>query len=271
MSESTHRTRRQFLADLSVASLAFWLRADAWADAAGVSDPSDAPATTRRGILRLHLQATRLAEMERFYAQTLGFATHRDGEALRVEAGGTVLHVDPAAEGAPSYHIAWAIPEHKFALGKAWLAARTPLLRTPEGQDEFHFRQVNRHACYFADPAGNVLELIARHNLKDAASGPFTLKDVLYVNHVGLVVDDMDAAIEEIRGHLGLELRREPTPHFSQLGDEHRHVVLVTRQRLWLPERRQPADVYPLTAVLHGSPVRRWSPDRYPYRVELEG
>lgn len=262
------RSRRDFLKDLSLGGLALWLGADAWG-AAG--DPLGAPTTTRKGILRLHLQGTSLPEMKRFYGEVLGFAVEGGEATLRVEAGGTRLRFDPAVSGAPHYHIAWAIPEHKFALAKAWLAARTPLLKTPEGRDEFRFRGVNRTACYFADPAGNVLELIARHNLKDAAKGPFTLRDILYVNHVGLVVDDMQAAIDEIRAGLDLELRREPAPNFAQLGDEHRHVVLVTRQRLWLPEWRQAADVYPVEAVLHGAAPRTLTFARYPYRIALEG
>jgi catechol-2,3-dioxygenase len=180
--------------------------------------------------------------MARFYGEAMGFGVDASPQALTVEAGGTRLHFEPAAEGQrPIYHVAWAIPENKLAPAKAWLAARTALLVHPDGRDEFHFRTVNRHAVYFADPAGNVLELIARHNLDDGAAGPFTLADVLYVNHAGLVVDDLPGAVRDLETGLGLGLRADPTPDFAQLGDEHRHVVLVTRKRLWLPEMKVPA------------------------------
>jgi catechol-2,3-dioxygenase len=140
----------------------------------------------------------------------------------------------------------------------------------PDGRDEFHFQRVNRHAVYFADPAGNILELIARHNLKDGSPGRFSLTDVLYVNHFGFVVDDVMKSIEQIRKALHLQLRQPPVDTFAQLGDEHRHLVLVSRERLWLPEGTKPAKVFSSEVVLHGIPERRMELDGYPYRVSVQ-
>jgi len=265
--------RRTFLGGLGGlggAGLAAWLGLDLLGEEQGDSW-GGAPATTRRGILRLRLKATRLPEMARFYGEVMGFGVAASPRALTVEAGGTRLHFEQAAEGGqPIYHVAWAVPENKLALAKAWLAARTPLLVHPDGRDEFHFRSVNRHAVYFADPAGNVLELIARHNLDDGTAGPFTLADVLYVNHAGLVVDDLPGSVRDLETGLGLGLRAEPTPDFAQLGDEHRHVVLVTRKRLWLPELKVPAEVFDTEIVLHGTPSKRLAFESHPYRVAIE-
>jgi catechol-2,3-dioxygenase len=262
--------RRSLLKGLGGAGLAAWIGLDLLAEA-----PSgrgfEAPASTRRGILRLRLRASRLAEMAAFYGEVMGFAVQRSPRRLTVKAGGTLLEFEEAAEGErPVYHVAWAIPENKLALAKAWLAARTPLLVHPDGRNEFHFRSVNRHAVYFADPAGNVLELIARHNLDDGTPGPFTRADILYVNHAGLVVDDLPGAVGQLKSRLGLALRAEPTPQFVQIGDEHRHLVLVTRKRLWLPEEKVPAEVFPTEIALHGSPASRLAFERYPYQVTLE-
>ncbi|MCB1032473.1 MAG: hypothetical protein KDD47_01405 [Acidobacteria bacterium] len=262
--------RRAFLQVTGAACLAAWLGIDLAVEAK-VPSPIKAPKATRRGILRLRLKATRLGEMGAFYGRTLGFPIEQKPRRLRVWAGGTELVFEPAAAGEePIYHIAWAIPENKLAQAKAWMKARTPLLVHPDGRDEFQFRRVDRSAFYFADPAGNVLELIARHSLGDAAGGPFTLSDILYVNHAGLVVDDLPAAIRELETGLGLELRSEPTENFAQLGDEHRHVVLVTRKRLWLPELKVPAGIFDAEITLHGAPPRRLDLEGYPYRVVIE-
>lgn len=263
--------RRTFLKGLCGAGLATWLAADRLAEALSLEGAA-APDATRRGILRLRLRAPRLAEMERFYGETMGFPVSASPQRLRVEAGGTLLEFEPAADGEqPIYHIAWAVPQNQLPGAKAWLAARTPLLVHPDGRDEFHFRRVNRRAVYFADPAGNVLELIARHNLDDGTEGPFSLADVLYVNHAGLVVDDLPGTVRELERGLGLALRADPTANFAQLGDEHRHVVLVTRERLWLPQMKVPAEVFPTAIVLHGSPAAELAFERHPYRVAIEG
>jgi len=177
---------------------------------------------------------------------------------------------DSAVKIRPIYHIAWAIPESKFAKAKAWLAERTSLLRHPDGRDEFHFLYANRRAVYFADPMRNILELIARHDISGESSGDFDLADILYVNHIGLVVDDMKSAIDQIRHSLGLELTAEPSPNFAKLGDGHRHLTLVTRDRLWLPEFKLAANVYKTEAVLHGERSKKFAFEDYPYSLSTQ-
>ncbi|MCI0695045.1 hypothetical protein L0337_23925 [candidate division KSB1 bacterium] len=270
------QSRRAFLSNVGRAGLAAWLGLEFLPDSvlSPVMAKEVAPASTQRGIVHLRLMSRRLHDVQRFYAETMGFDTELSAKTLRIKTGGTVIEFDEIerdGENAdtPYYHVAWAIPENKFAVAKAWLAARTSLLRAPDGRDEFHFRSVNRHAVYFADPAGNILELIARHNLKDARDGPFELADILYVNHAGLVVDDLQAAITQIRQKLLLDLRYEPTSNFAQMGDEYRHLVLVTRDRLWLPENIKPARVYETEIVLHGEPDKHLAFENYPYRISV--
>jgi len=269
LDEETPCDRRAFLQGVGAAGAAAWLGLDLWA--AERAAEGIAPATTARGILSLRLQAPDLPAQAHFYGKVMGFPIDRATDRLVVQTGGTELHFAPAADGErPIYHVAWAIPANLLPEAKAWLAARTPLLRHPDGRDEFHFRSIRRRAVYFSDPAGNVLELISRELLDDRQQGPFALRHILYVNHAGLVVDDLPAAIRDLKRELGLVLRSEPTPSFVQLGDEHRHLVLVTRKRLWLPEHKVPAGVFATGIVLHGAPDRTLELAEYPYRVSIK-
>ncbi len=264
-------SRRTFLNGLGKAGVAAWVGAELALDALAAPSMVAATATgTEGGILRARFLATRLDAMRKFYGETMGWPVERVGASLRVRAGGTELRFDPTThEDAPYYHVAWAIPSNKFELGKAWLAARLPLLVHPDGRDEFHFPSVRRRALYFADPAGNVLELIARDDLGDRAEGAFGLGDLLYVNHVGLVVDDMDATIHSIRGSLGLEPTAPPTSTFTKLGDAYRHVVLVPRNRLWLPEMNRGAEVFAADVVMHSPETAELELEPLPYRISL--
>ena len=274
-------SRREFLGNFSRFSFATWLGLDFLGELkeAGATPATlveSAPASTRRGILKLRLQAFKLREMQEFYADTIGFDVELSKGRLLVQAGGTFIQFDEISEkdfavaDRPHYHIAWAIPESKFAKAKAWLADRTPLLRHPDGRDEFHFRRANRHAVYFADPMSNILELIARHDMTGESSGNFDLVDVLYVNHIGLVIDDMKKAIDQIGHSLGLELTAEPSPNFAKLGDAHRHLTLVTRNRLWIPERKLGANVFKTEVVLHGERSKRFAFEAYPYAISTQ-
>ena len=273
--------RRDFLGDCGKAAFATWLGLDFLGElkearATPAKLTESAPASTRRGILQLRLQAFRLREMQKFYANTIGFEAELSKDRLQVQAGGTVIQFDEISEkgfsamGLPHYHIAWAIPESKFAKAKAWLSDRTPLLQTADGQDEFHFRRANRRAVYFADPMGSILELIARDDMHDKSPGDFVLADILYVNHIGLVVDDMKSTIEQIRQSLGLELTAEPSPNFAKLGDQHRHLTLVTRNRLWIPELKLAANVFKTEAVLHGERSKKFAFEEYPYSLSTQ-
>ncbi len=268
------KTRRQFLGGLGQTGLAAWLGAEMALDALAAppaKGSSNKTTGTEGGILRARLLATRLDEMAAFYADSMGWPVERDGTSLHVQAGGTELHFDSASGGdEPYYHVAWAIPTNKLEAGKAWLAERTPLLHHPDGRDEFHFRNANRRAVYFADPAGNILELIARDDLGDTAPGAFTLDDLLYVNHVGLVVDDMDAAIEKLTKALGIEPSAPPLPTFTKLGDAYRHVVLVPEKRIWIPEMKRAAEIYAAEVVMHGPEAAAIELDGLPYRVAVE-
>jgi catechol-2,3-dioxygenase len=273
-------SRRDLIRRISAAGFAAWLGLD-WVagpldgHASSAADSRDPPASTPRGITRLRLQGGDLENMRAFYARTMGFEADSARGVLTVRTGSTTIEFSatsqvPEPVDVPYYHIAWAIPENKLALAKQWLRQRTPLLKHPDGRDEFHFRNVNRHAAYFADPSGNILELIARHNLNDGAPGPFTLADILYVNHFGLVVDDVMKSIEVIRKAVRLELRQAPSDSFATLGDEYRHLVLVRRKRLWLPEGVKPAKVFASDVVLHGVRKRQMELDGYPYHISLE-
>ncbi len=273
-------SRRDFLSKIGRTGFAAWLGVDWLLTNAETLLPSAAtadiaPASTKRGIVQLRLHSGDLEKMRVFYAGTMGFETDMAQGALLVQAGSTLIEFkqpEPRLQSSdiPYYHIAWAIPENKFALAKAWLQERTQLLRHPDGRDEFHFRRVNRHGVYFADPAGNILELIARHNLSDGTDGPFTLADILYVNHFGFVVDDVAKTIAQIHQSLHIELNDKPYDQFATLGDEHRHIVLVSRKRLWLPELVRPAEVFASKAVLHGTPERSTDFAGYPYRILLQ-
>lgn len=260
------RNRREFLRDAAALSFSTWLAAELAADGL-VAAARPTSQETRGGILQLRLQASRLEAQALFYGQTLGWPVVREGGSLRVRAGGTEIVFEPTGGDVPRYHIAWAIPCNKLAAGKAWLAARTSLLRAPDGRDELHFRSINRRAVYFADADGSILELIARDDVGDVVPGPFTLADLLYVNHIGLVVDDMDASIAALGAACGLQPTAPPQPTFTKLGDPHRHVVLVPRDRLWIPERVVAAAPFSTEVVLHGPERTHYRFESLPYRV----
>lgn len=219
------------------------------------------PATEEnsQGILRLRLQTRKLEEMRRFYTETLQLPlVAQDKNSITLRAGGTELIFYAVETGEPYYHFAFNIPENKLAASKIWLKPRAPLIQRPDGRDEYFFESWNAHAVYFLDPSGNILEFIARHNLKNAAAGDFSVKDILHASEIALVVDDVAATVTAARAALGaLPFSNSLSDQFAALGTDHRLLIVVKRGRQWNSGHGRAAEVFPVRAVIRGAPEGR--------------
>lgn len=225
-----------------------------------------------RGILELELLARQLDRQRDFYARTLHLpVVEETAGRITIQAGGTHLTFLQAGpeHGHPIYHFAFNIPENKLAAATEWLSRRVPPvpLMTKEGREVFHFESWNAHSIYFHDPAGNIVELIARHNLRNATSGPFSEEEILYASEIGLVVDDVGAEVASLGDRLGLPVYRPGSATLVPVGDEHRLLIVVRRDHVWLPTRDTRARAHPTSAILAGSRAASYKVAGQPYTV----
>src|SRR5919108_1668982 len=139
--------------------------------------------------VRLHAAAGRLPALTAFYGDRLGVELVDTGESsLAVRVGETQLDF-VAGEGQPFYHFALLAPGDRFAELLEWARERTELLpdRT-SGDVVFDFTNWDARACYFHDPAGNIVELIAHRGIDETArEGPFAAEELLGLSELGLV------------------------------------------------------------------------------------
>ncbi|MBT8485769.1 MAG: glyoxalase/bleomycin resistance/dioxygenase family protein [Phycisphaerales bacterium] len=252
-----------------------------WHDAIGADAAAGVPpaAATPR-IRALHLEtAASLDAMHAFYHETLGLPVRRrDQRILTIDAGATRLTFERGGDDGrpPFYHFAFNIPENKIREARAWQRERSSIFATPPHQqdpaypaDVRHFAHWNAHAVFFADPAGNVVEYIARHDLTNAASGPFTTRDILYASEIAFVVDDVPAHAASLRAAFDLEQYRGASDAFSAVGDE-RGLLLVFRRGRNIgvgSGRPYAADVFRTRVEINADANAVLSTDAYPYRV----
>jgi catechol-2,3-dioxygenase len=186
---------------------------------------------------RVKLLAPDLSAAASFYHDKLQIpilSATRD--LLELAAGSTRLVFQRAGEAMPGhYHLAFNIPENQFAESKAWLSKRTPLHRGPSGEDEFHFEGWNANACYFFDPAGNVLEFIARHTLANASSRPFDGSHILAVSEVSAPARNILDLAGRLTAELGVDVYGEGSDSFAAVGDDHGLFIVVPNGREWFP------------------------------------
>jgi len=227
------------------------------------------------------LSAAPLAAMKDFYHQSLGLRVEEKSERLTVHAGKTRLmfRKAPADAGKPFYHFAFNIPENKIVAAHRWQKERTPLLPIPKRLQDSKFPDEvvdyshwNAHSIFFFDPAGNVVEYIARHDLGNAAPGEFRSEDILYASEIAFVVDDVAATATKLRQFAGVDQYRGASDQFAAIGDEQGLLLVMKRGRVIsfdAPEKKA-VSIFRTTAVVRGDrPTRYLVPD-FPYEISIE-
>jgi catechol 2,3-dioxygenase-like lactoylglutathione lyase family enzyme len=271
-SESGRLDRRQFLGG-AIASAT-------WMNVHGHSFAVTEPSGPR--ILSLELRtSTSINKMRDFYSQSMGLdVIEEKADCLAIAAGQTRLTFMSAAkdDGKPFYHFAFNIPENKLLDARTWQRKRTPLLPVPEGlqdpkfpNDVVHFRHWNAHSVFFLDPAGNVLEFIARHDLKNVARGSFDREDILYASEIGLIVDDVPAASRKLREMAGLEQYKGGDEQFTAIGDECGLLLVMKRGRILslASKEKKAADVFPTKVQIKGLQRNEHALPKFPYELSV--
>ena len=273
--DSSRQTRRKFLATASASALVMAAhRHIAWA--APLLDESHSPA--RIVSLRLRTAAP-LEKMKEFYGKTLGLPVLAEGSSEITIGGGAtpITFVKARPEhGAPFYHFAFNIPQNKIRGAREWQLERTELLPVfPRLRDErypddvVHFRNWNAHSVFFLDPAENIVEYIARHDLKNDADGSFTKKDILHASEIAFVVDDVSAMASGLQGAFNLSQYRTGGKSFRALGDEHGLLLVFERGRKLSLDYKVPklADVFPTQVDIRSAAGQKYSTSNFPYEI----
>ncbi|WP_171056274.1 VOC family protein [Paenibacillus sinopodophylli] len=205
-------------------------------------------------IEKLLLHTASVSALLPFYKDVLGLPVIRSGaEGFTVQAGWSELTFReleqlPAVEH--YYHFAFTIPENKLPEAKRWIEALTQL-GTEAGQDISYSEAWNSHSVYFEDPAGNILELIARHTMNNAVSHPFDPKrDILCISEIGVPTAQVPAAVERL-AELGLLTYKTRNESFNPVGDDNGLLMVVETGRRWHFTAKS-AECFPVRVTVHG-------------------
>jgi catechol-2,3-dioxygenase len=119
-------------------------------------------------------------------------------------------------------HFAVNVPPGRFDEAVDWARKRVKLL-----EDDVPFEAWLARSAYFFDPAGNIVELIAR----ERAPGDELF---LEISEVGLPVAEVGAAVEWLQSELGLPFFSGNRRDFAAVGDDRGLFIVVPVGRPWL-------------------------------------
>jgi len=222
-------------------------------------------------ITYLELPTSDLQAQRDFYANIFELPA-LTSSGLEVNAGKTdILFTQASPDFAGAYHFAFNIPENQFRAAKEWISNRVPLLRDENGKDEFESESWNSHSVYFKDSAGNVLEFIARHNLKNAVEGDFNSKQILQVSEIGLPSENVLELANELCKRLNLSVfKQQPNEIFTPVGDDNGLFILPIQGRIWIPNSGVPAKRLPVK-VKGTAEGKEWEVRGCPYEIKRYG
>ncbi len=197
-------------------------------------------------IREIQLQTHNLKALKKFYSETLELPIVVEREYwFSVKAGASkITFRQTRSQEKPFYHFAFNIPENQLKEAKTWLSSRLTLIKK-DGKDEFHFAEWNADAVYFLDPVDNIVELIARHNLKNTSQKPFSSSSLLCVSEIGYPAEDVRLFSRAIKDELNLKLWKGDEKTFAAVGDEEGLFIIVPIGRPWFP-LDTPAEDFPL-------------------------
>lgn len=180
-----------------------------------------------------------LAEPREFYADTLGLPVlEQTKTSLTFQVGSSRLEFTQTNKDV-FYHFAFNIPPHQFAEAKTWLSKRVALIKDSSGNDEFHSQNWNADMVYFYDAGGNIVELIARHDLKSELTEPFSAQRLECISELGVVSDNVSQTVQHIQAVTGASLYRAAMDDmFVPVGNETGLLIVVKRGRIWFPETK---------------------------------
>ncbi len=202
-------------------------------------------------IKRLSLQTAYLKTLQEFYSSILELPVQSpDEHKINIKIGDSDLVFTETSTAEPFYHYAINIPANKIEEAKDWSNNKVKLLWMEDYKSEIA-DFVNWHAksVYFYDPAGNIVELIARFDLDNNASETFSSHQLLSVNEAGLVFSDenFDKEIMHLENLYSLSYfdKQPPLPKFRAMGDDQGLFVIVPQHRNWYPTDK-PSGIFPM-------------------------
>lgn len=191
-------------------------------------------------------------------------------DSSSIQVGETKLTLKKNQNGA-LYQFSINIPENQIENAYDWIKKNTSskiIVSSETGAEIIHKPKFNAHAIYFRDPAGNIVELIARHDLKNSFPGTFEPASMLQkISDVTIITRSLKSSANILSNTLGLQELPGTTNAYKPLGGLNGLITLMVPGKPFPPSEeiiapminygkmeiiiQHPVSIYPL--LLPGS------------------
>lgn len=201
-------------------------------------------------INELILYTQNLETQVEFYSNVFELKIiHQDVRLSSFKLGNSILTFEVRENSTP-YHFAFNIPSNKDEEARDWLKQRVELLPF-KGKEMIHFQSWNAKALYFYDSDKNIVEFIARKNLKNNSTESFSSKSILNISEIGISTLTMKETYNEINNLRPIDVYSGNFDRFCALGDEEGMFILANPTlKKWFP---WDDDIHPSDFTIKGA------------------
>lgn len=183
------------------------------------------------------LYTDKLKQLKGFYGNVLELKIIESADDYFKVVIGTSILIFQQATKETLYHFAINIPGNQFTLAKHWARKRVSLNREA-AVDEVYYSRFDADAFYFEDPAGNVIELIARRHVDKWSD--FSVDSLLNLSEVSITtpyVAEVGLQLQSVGVHVSGHVDIEPD-ELNFLGSKDTFILLVPPNRRWYFSKR---------------------------------
>uniref|UniRef100_A0A914XXS4 VOC domain-containing protein n=1 Tax=Panagrolaimus superbus TaxID=310955 RepID=A0A914XXS4_9BILA len=208
----------------------------------------------RLSTKNIHLQ-------RQFYVEKLGLQLlNENKQVFSVKAGKTILEIEEKSDNFIKngyYHFCFNIfPSLLEDSAEKFLPSRGISLVT-NGKDKYTVhKDWNAKSAYFYDADENILEFIARYNLKDEFSTNDTNFDIdkhlINISEIGIAVEDTSNFAETLQQNMEVKIWRDYGDAFKAIGDENGLILATKLDRPWIPTTDHPNAALPTEVTIEG-------------------
>ncbi|RED59173.1 VOC family protein [Cohnella lupini] len=145
----------------------------------------------------------------------------------------------------PYYHFAINITESKIDLAISWLKAKGIKINLINEEEVDFSKSWNSHSIYFYDSIGNIVEFIARHNIKSILSHEFSYEDLLNISEIGMPAQDVIILSGYLTEQYKEQIYISGNSMFTPIGNEEGLLILSSLNRNWLGSNKK-VEIFPL-------------------------
>ena len=186
---------------------------------------------------KLKLYTNKLEEELNFYSNTLGVhIIEQKLNSFTVKIGWSELTFE-STEKRHIYHYCFLIPSNLLNQALKWMEKRTEIVEIEKGIKTQYFETWNAESFYFFDASGNIVEIIARYNLKNESDADFDVSKILCVNEIGMPTNKIQQLNDQLTSELKTDFWKGDLLRFGTHGDEEGIFLLPNYEvkDIWFP------------------------------------